>query len=52
MDEATNTSMAMHSGGVMPTVSRSGASGSMMSGLQITPLTSMAQQGHMLWPES
>jgi hypothetical protein len=42
-DEATNTSMAMQSGDVMTSVIPSVASGSMMSGIQITPLTSMAQ---------
>lgn len=42
-DEATSTSMAMNSGDVMTTVIPSVVSGSMMSGIQITPLTSMAQ---------
>lgn len=42
-DEATNKNMAMQSSDVMTSVIPSVASGSMMSGIQITPLTSMAQ---------
>jgi hypothetical protein len=42
-DEATNTNMAMHSGDVMTSVIPSVTAGSTMSGIQITPLTSMAQ---------
>jgi len=44
MDEATNTSMTMHSGDVMTSVIPSVTSGSTMTGIQITPLTSMAQK--------
>ena len=43
-DEATNTtSMPMHTGDVMTSVIPSVTAGSTMSGIQITPLTSMAQ---------
>jgi hypothetical protein len=42
-DEATNTSMTMHAGDVMTSVIPSVTAGSTMSGVQITPLTSMAQ---------
>jgi hypothetical protein len=42
-DEATNTSMTMHTGDVMTSVIPSVTAGSTMSGVQITPLTSMAQ---------
>ena len=43
MDEATNKNMAMNSGDVMTSVIPSITAGSAMSGIQITPLTSMAQ---------
>jgi hypothetical protein len=42
-DEATNTSMTMHAGDVMTSVIPSVTAGSTMTGIQITPLTSMAQ---------
>ncbi len=42
-DEATNAGMAMHSGDMMTAVIPSVVSGSTMTGIQITPLTSMAQ---------
>ena len=42
-DEATNTSMTMQAGDVMTSVIPSVIAGSTMSGVQITPLTSMAQ---------
>jgi hypothetical protein len=42
-DEATNKSMAMQPGDVMTSVIPSVTAGSTMSGVQITPLTSMAQ---------
>ncbi len=43
MDEATGTGMAMQSGDVMTALIPSITAGSTMSGIQITPLTSMAQ---------
>ena len=42
-DEATGTTMTMQSGDVMTAVVPSVTAGSTMSGIQITPLTSMAQ---------
>ncbi len=42
-DEATGTAMAMASGDVMTAVLPSMAAGAMISGIQLTPLTSMAQ---------
>ena len=42
-DEATNTTMTMHSGDVMTCVIPSMTSGATMTGIQVTPLTSMAQ---------
>jgi hypothetical protein len=42
-DEAANTRMTMHAGDVMTGVIPSVTAGSAMSGVQITPLTSMAQ---------
>lgn len=42
-DEATGTSMTMQSGDVMTAVVPSVTAGSTVSGIQITPLTSMAQ---------
>ena len=48
-DEATGTSMSMLSGDVMTAVMQTVAAGSTVSGIQLTPLTSMAQTmaGHM-----
>jgi len=43
MDEGTGTSMTMQSGDVMTAVVPSVTAGSTVSGIQITPLTSMAQ---------
>lgn len=42
-DEATNTSMAMQAGDVMTSLIPSHTAGSTTSGIQVTPLTSMAQ---------
>jgi hypothetical protein len=42
-DEATNTSMTMHAGDVMTAAIPSVASGATITGIQMTPLTSMAQ---------
>src|SRR6266540_3131764 len=42
-DEATNTRMAMQAGDVMTSLIPSVAAGSTMSGIQVTPLTAMAQ---------
>lgn len=42
-DEATGTSMTMQSGDVMTSVMPQAVAGAVMSGVQITPLTSMAQ---------
>ena len=44
MDEAAGTPMTMFSGDVMTSVIPSVTAGSTMSGIQITPLTSMAQK--------
>jgi len=43
MDEATGTAMTMGAGDMMTAVIPSMTAGSMMSGIQMTPLTSMAQ---------
>jgi hypothetical protein len=43
MDEATGTSMTMQSGDIMTSVMPHAIAGAVMSGVQITPLTSMAQ---------
>lgn len=42
-DEATGTSMTMQSGDIMTSVMPHAIAGAVMSGVQITPLTSMAQ---------
>ena len=42
-DEATGASITMHSGDVMTSVMPQAIAGAVMSGVQITPLTSMAQ---------
>jgi len=42
-DEATNTRMAMQAGDVMTSLIPSVTAGSTMSGIQVTPLTAMAQ---------
>jgi len=43
MDEATGASMAMQSGDIMTSMIPQAIAGSVMNGVQITPLTSMAQ---------